>query len=478
MDNDLKLTWAFNRSWVSSREAEDQPVYAIIQLATGESIAQQSVNVNVALVLDTSGSMHNFQLNEEQKRYWLAIGEARGEVSVGYADGQVTRFWRGQTLQEMQRAARKPISLAAEAIRGLVARLSGNDAISLTAFATGAELLYPKPFSFGATDDLNAALQQMESGQLSSTLGSGTRMAGAVELAREQLTRSAHPDTVKRLIVISDGLVEDRNETLRNFERVKDDNVRVTTIGVGDAFDEEFLTRVADQCQGEYHFLTHADQIAQTLSDELAILKATVVRNIEAAFMARNDAALVDIHQALPSFRMIDEMWMDGDWTRVRVGDLSVGQAVGIILEIAPSLLKEGEHTVATVRIGWDPCGANALLNASRRLLERDLKLHYTREQELLETLNPDVADLLDRFFVYRAEREAARAQQRGDLETASEKLKNATRILRRLGEQQLAREFETQAAALESHGDLDASRTKSIKAKTRRLGQSSTARR
>lgn len=473
MNDDIQLSWSFNRSWVSSREPEEQPVYAIVQLTPNPALTQQSVNVNIALVLDTSGSMHNFQLTDEQKRYWLAIAEARGEVSVGYADGQVTRFWRGQTLQEMQRVARKPITLAAEAIRGLVSLLSPNDTVSLTAFATGAELLFPKPFSFGGRDEIEASLAQMESGQLIPTLGSGTRMAGAIELAREQLLRGGQPDAVKRMIVVSDGMVEDREETLNHFERVKDDNVRVTTIGVGDSFDEEFLTKVADTCQGEYHYLTHAEQIAQTLAEEFAALKATVVRNIEVAFAARNDATLVDIHQCLPSFRTIDEMWVEGDWTRVRVGDLSVGQSIGLILEVAPAVLKEGEHTVITARVGWDPCGPAAAFSPQRNEMERNLKLIYTREQELLQTTNHEVDDLLDRFFVYRAEREAARAQQRGDLATASEKLRSATRVLRRLGERQLAQEFETQAAALESNAELDPSRTKSMKAKTRRLGQS-----
>lgn len=473
MNDDIQLSWSFNRSWVSSREPEEQPVYAVVQLTPNPALTQRSVNVNLALVLDTSGSMHNFQLTDEQKRYWLAIGEARGEVSVGYADGQVTRFWRGQTLQEMERVARKPITLAAEAIRGLMSRLSPSDTVSLTAFATSAELLFPKPFSFGGQDEMESALQQMESGRLIPALGSGTRMAGAIALAREQLLRGGPPDAVKRMIVVSDGIVEDREETLNNFERVKDDNIRVTTIGVGDSFDEEFLTKVADNCQGEYHYLARADQIAQTLAEEFAALKATVVRNIEAAFAARNDATLVDIHQCLPSFRTIDEMWVEGDWTRVRVGDLSVGQTIGLILEVTPAVLKEGEHTVVTARVSWDPCGPAAMFSPQRQEIERSLKLIYTREQELLQTRNHEVDDLIDRFFVYRSEREAARAQQRGDLETASEKLRNATRILRRLGEQQLAREFETQAAALASNTALDPSRTKSMKAKTRRLGQS-----
>ncbi|MCS6859223.1 MAG: VWA domain-containing protein [Abditibacteriales bacterium] len=476
MNDDIQLAWSFNRPWVSSREPEEQPVYAVVRLTPNPALTQQSVNVNLALVLDTSGSMHNFQLTDEQKRYWLAIAEARGEVSVGYADGQVTRFWRGQTLQEIQRIARKPITLAAEAIRGLMARLSPGDTVSLTAFATGAELLFPKPFSFEGPAEMESALQQMESGQLIPTLGSGTRMAGAIELAREQLQRSGPLNAVKRMIVVSDGMVEDREETLNNFERVKDDNIRVTTIGVGDAFDEEFLTKVADNCQGEYHYLTHADQIAQTLAEEFAVLKATVVRNIEVAFAARNDATLVDVHQCLPSFRTIEEMWVEGDWTRVRVGDLSVGQSIGLILEIAPATLREGEHTVITVRVGWDPCGPTAAFSPQRNEMERSLKLIYTREQQLLETKNHEVEDLIDRFFVYRAEREAARAQQRGDLATASERLRHATRILRRLGEPQLAREFETQAAALESNAALDPSRVKGLKAKTRRLGQRQTA--
>ena len=75
---------------------------------------------------------------------------------------------------------------------------------------------------------------------------------------------------------------------------------------------------------------------------------------------------------------------------------------------------------------------------------------------------------------MYKYEREAQRAQERGDLEGAREKLGAATRQLHKLGEETLAQEMETQLAGL-AQSDAP-SRVKRIKATTRRLGSPSLA--
>ena len=78
--------------------------------------------------------------------------------------------------------------------------------------------------------------------------------------------------------------------------------------------------------------------------------------------------------------------------------------------------------------------------------------------------------DLVDRYTVYKYEREAQRAQDKGDFDTAREKLGAATRQLHQIGETALAEEMEGQLAEL---GDAasNPSRVKRIKATTRRLG-------
>ena len=94
----------------------------------------------------------------------------------------------------------------------------------------------------------------------------------------------------------------------------------------------------------------------------------------------------------------------------------------------------------------------------------------FTDDAAEWEQVDPAVQDLVDRFSVYRFEREAQRAQEKGDLETAREKLGAATRQLHQLGEDTLAQEMEGQLADLGTSRPGDGARVKRIKATTRRL--------
>jgi hypothetical protein len=82
---------------------------------------------------------------------------------------------------------------------------------------------------------------------------------------------------------------------------------------------------------------------------------------------------------------------------------------------------------------------------------------------------DPAVDDLVNRFSVFKYEREAQRAQEKGNFELAKQKLGAATKKLHDIGEHSLASDMETQ---MESVGkkSADTKVLKRIKSTTRRL--------
>ncbi len=56
--------------------------------------------------------------------------------------------------------------------------------------------------------------------------------------------------------------------------------VSVSTLGVGLDYNEDLMTRLADQGGGRYHFIKGADEVPRVLADELAGLVATVASGI------------------------------------------------------------------------------------------------------------------------------------------------------------------------------------------------------
>jgi len=167
-----------------------------------------------------------------------------------------------------------------------------------------------------------------------------------------------------------------------------------------------------------------------------------------------------------PAMTMFDEVHTEEGWLRARVGDVSSTAPAGVIVQVAPPILPAGEHAIIEALLTWtDP---NSLIAANSGNARAVVTAQFTDDPALLHQTDPEVQDLVNRYAVYRYEREAQRAQERGDLDTAREKLGAATRQLRKIGEEHLAQEMEGQMAGL---GDAaNPSRVKRIKATTRRL--------
>ena len=175
-----------------------------------------------------------------------------------------------------------------------------------------------------------------------------------------------------------------------------------------------------------------------------------------------------DIFLVRPAMTMFDEIHTEDGWLRAKIGDVSSAAPVGVMVQVAPPLLPAGERAIAETLLTWNSLdSSNAALPGNDRSL---ITADFTDDPQALSQTNSEVQDLVDRYTVYKYEREAQRAQDKGDLETAREKLGAATRQLRSIGENELAQEMEGQLADL---GDetTNPSRVKRIKATTRRLG-------
>ncbi|WAS90408.1 vWA domain-containing protein [Nannocystis punicea] len=92
-------------------------------------------------------------------------------------------------------------------------------------------------------------------------------------------------DELRHLLLLSDGQAnEGEKDPLVLGQRARENfglGVSVSTLGVGLDYNEELMTRLADQGGGRYHFIPGTDAISRVLSDEFAGLVATVASGLE-----------------------------------------------------------------------------------------------------------------------------------------------------------------------------------------------------
>ncbi|MCA9547801.1 MAG: VWA domain-containing protein, partial [Myxococcales bacterium] len=158
--------------------------------------------------------------------------------------------------------------------------------------------------------------------------GGSTALGPALFKAIEQLERGDRGEArMAHVMLLSDGLAnqgEQRPEVIgaraAGGFRV---GVSVSTLGVGLDYNEDLMTRVADQGGGRYHFIKDSEAVAAVLNDEMNGLVATVARGVELELKGV---------QVIKAFGYPSDV-VDGV-TKVRVGALGAGQVREVVLRV------------------------------------------------------------------------------------------------------------------------------------------------
>ena len=121
MNGSLKITTALSHPAVPANGYGEQPLHVLAEIQpTPRPETNTRLPLNLVLVVDSSATMHHFQLTEEEREYWMGVAISRDELERGEADEAEATYWTGQTLSEMQSVVNTPMALAVEAIKTLM----------------------------------------------------------------------------------------------------------------------------------------------------------------------------------------------------------------------------------------------------------------------------------------------------------------------------------------------------------------------
>jgi Ca-activated chloride channel family protein len=186
--------------------------------------------VNLALVLDRSGSMH------------------------------------GDKLQQAKAAA-------IEALH----RLEADDLFSLVAYDTAIETLIPAG-RVGDGRELEDRIRSIRAGGNTALYGGVSQ--GAAELRKHLEDRRY----IHRLILLSDGLANEGPSTPDDLGRLGSallkEGISVTTIGLGLGFNEDLMTRLAQKSDGNTYFVESSRDLPRIFNEELGDVLNIVARQI------------------------------------------------------------------------------------------------------------------------------------------------------------------------------------------------------
>lgn len=244
----------------------------------------------VAIVVDKSESMMLPMLTQEQ------VEELRrhGVLRDAERDGVRVIEFMGFSTPSVLRDAPRPFDFVKRALRAIVEHLNDYDMFSLIAFATDARTVLPM-CSGEAREKMFNSIEVLERLRL----GDGTELSKGLELAYEELSKTASEQMLRRTIIITDGYCIDESRCIDLGRHMADDGIRISTMGVGINFNEDLMTRLADASGGEAFFVPDPSQIPEALGSEMrqsrlvalcqAVLKLHLPRGVEIrkAYMVR-----------------------------------------------------------------------------------------------------------------------------------------------------------------------------------------------
>ncbi len=168
------------------------------------------------------------------------------------------------------------IRKAKEAAVMAVGRLNSADIVSFIAYSSGAEVLVPATKLI----DKQAVCNRINS---LSAVGSTALFAGVSKGAAE-IRKFLEEDRVNRIILISDGIANvgpsSPFELGQLGASLVKEGIAVTTIGLGGGYNEDLMSMLAEKSDGNHYFAENAVDLARVFTGELGDVLSVVAQEV------------------------------------------------------------------------------------------------------------------------------------------------------------------------------------------------------
>ncbi|GMT97584.1 VWA domain-containing protein [Corallococcus caeni] len=279
----VELTGKLSGAYVKAGPGE---AFAVFELSARLPEKTQRVPVNLALVVDRSGSMD------------------------------------GGKLADAKRAAQE-----------LVRQLREGDRLALVHYGSDVTVVPSVKIDETTRRELLGTIEAIQ-------VNGGTNMSGGLVAGAEAVRAYASDYRVTRAILLSDGEptegVTSNNGLFSEVGRIRETGITVSALGVGTGFNDTLMRGMAERGGGFSGFISDSSQLATIFTRELEQAASTVARNVSLTLTLPPGVSGVEV-MGLPSTR-------EGNTVRIPLYDLTGGQSARVVVKLtldAPSDAKD-----------------------------------------------------------------------------------------------------------------------------------------
>jgi len=320
-----------NRYAVSTEPSRE---HVLIQLKSPPNVTGRRLPLNLALVIDRSGSME------------------------------------GEPLEYVKRACGYVVDL-----------LEPSDILSVVTFEEQVDVLVP------ARRVVNKTLLKEHINRVE--VGNTTNLYDGIVVGCQQVASIMSEGYLNRVLLLTDGEptagIKDFASIVGQVAEQKSRGITVTALGFGPEYNEELMAGVARQSGGNYYYISRPELIPEVFRRELESLMTIVARNMR-------------LRLSLPRWVQLRQMYgrrfaMPGPrQAEVGLVDLERGTAMAVLCEMEFAPRPAGVYRVAKAELSYDDA-----VSGRAEALAEDVEFEFTPDKALVDSgVNPIVKQELE----------------------------------------------------------------------------------
>jgi len=413
MKEELKIRCLMSKDKLPVSSAE-QAVYALVDIKAGGGTALGTMPANFGLVLDRSGSMDGEKMDNLKE-------------AVGY----------------------------------VADHLGDSDLVSVTIFDDQVETLIPNQPAKNREDIKTKVAKIIARG--------GTQISDGLKAGLAEVKKGQGKDRLNRILLLTDGQTwDDEDSCLKLADEAGKQGIAVTSIGIGEEWNEKLLLQIAERSRGDSHWIQNPISILDVFRKEVEGMQAVAAVNLRMTVRMSPGVAPVKVYSTVPMISDVSAKAVKDRNVVADLGSLDGKKGQAVLIEALVPAGKTGKFQIGQVEVVYDAPSQGI----KGRSVKSDLFVTFTPDQAATAKVNAEVMNLVEKVSAFKLQTRALTEVEAGNIASATRKLQAAATVLLDLGEDELAEAAEKEILSLKKTGALTAAGTKKLEYGTRKLTQ------
>jgi Ca-activated chloride channel family protein len=347
---------------------ESSASYALVKLIPAGGGASKPLPLNLALVLDVSGSMYE-------------------EDGTG-----ISRLHRVQ-----------------QAAHGAVQKLKPEDHLAIVAFAHDCQVVLPAtPLTEKAR--IEEVISRIDRFDVDP---GGTAMDVGIESGLAEVRKNHAAGKLSQLVVLTDGETSGESTCRQLAQQAAREKIHFNVIGVGTEWNQGLIKDLARLAEGDWGYIDVNDAEAATrvFAEQFETLASAGFLNVEMRIKAMKDIKIKRVRQVVPDIKELPTQEPEERLHIASLGTLERDRSPRYILDLSLPRRPDGKFVIAQIEVSYDVGRGRESTGAV------PLEVTYTAAGQ--GYINAEVAKHIDEVQIFEANKNLQQAIASNDQQAA-----------------------------------------------------------